>query len=292
MGRLSNLLERAFENKGNKNRYTDGDWSIGFNERAWDTRFELYYKNVPVLEGNTLDKELKVLNGYTLPLEQFVSEVEKALPDYHFDIRVCLLIPVDFNEHWETEVEGAEYDDTVDECRYENIEDGYGYDTVLFSVGSLSDLKKVRIIEADGEVYKIDEYEMRLNEKGNAEATPTCLCPVMVLADEIGSDVAINTDKLEEYLEEEMILEFESDTQCMEYFNTYDGQNFASVEELKEYQGEYGFGIDGKWYHISFDEALDVRIPVKKKALDNVIDDAKSKVVADNDTISKDIGER
>ena len=68
----------------------------------------------------------------------------------------------------------------------------------------------------------------------------------------------IHTDKLRNYLTENMILEFSGPEECLEYFNTYDGQQFASVEEMKAYQGKYGFGIKEKWYHISFDEALDV----------------------------------
>ena len=70
--------------------------------------------------------------------------------------------------------------------------------------------------------------------------------------------MSVNVKKLIEYLEEEMIMEFESDLECMEFFNTYDGQDFKTVDEMKAYQAYYGFGYDGKWYHISFDEALDV----------------------------------
>ncbi len=69
----------------------------------------------------------------------------------------------------------------------------------------------------------------------------------------------IDVNKLQKYLNEEMILEFESADECMNYFNLYDGQDFKNVEEMKKYQDEYGFGLNGKWYHISFDEALDVR---------------------------------
>ena len=68
----------------------------------------------------------------------------------------------------------------------------------------------------------------------------------------------INYEKLKEYLENELIMEFTSPEECRQYFNTYDGQHFQTVEEMKLYQDPYGFGLDGKWYHISFDEALDV----------------------------------
>ena len=72
----------------------------------------------------------------------------------------------------------------------------------------------------------------------------------------------VNREKLAQYLVEEMIIEFDSPEECMEFFNACDGQNFKSVAEMKEYQGEYGFGLDGKWYHVDFDEALDVCEPL------------------------------
>lgn len=73
-----------------------------------------------------------------------------------------------------------------------------------------------------------------------------------------GFETPINIHKLQEYLAKDMILEFESPEECMNYFNTYDYQNFKTVEEMKQYQAEYGFGVGEKWYHINFDEALDV----------------------------------
>lgn len=77
-----------------------------------------------------------------------------------------------------------------------------------------------------------------------------------------GSDRSINRDKLRQYLEDEMILEFSSPEECMDYFNTCDSQHFRSVAEMKRYQGMFGFGLDGKWYHISFREALAVWEPL------------------------------
>lgn len=68
----------------------------------------------------------------------------------------------------------------------------------------------------------------------------------------------IDREKLAYYLEEEMITEFDSPEERMRYFYLYDGQSFETVDELKAYQGEYGFDLDGKRYHIDFDEALDV----------------------------------
>lgn len=68
----------------------------------------------------------------------------------------------------------------------------------------------------------------------------------------------INMEKLVQYLSEDKIIEFNSDKECMEYFNTYDYQDFKTVEEMKAYQDRYGFNIGKKRYHINYDEALDV----------------------------------
>ena len=68
----------------------------------------------------------------------------------------------------------------------------------------------------------------------------------------------IDEKKLAQYLQEDKILEFNSDKECMEYFNTYDYQNFTTVEEMKQYQGRFGFNIGEKRYHINYEEALDV----------------------------------
>lgn len=77
--------------------------------------------------------------------------------------------------------------------------------------------------------------------------------------------VAINRDKLSEYVNNAMIMEFNSPEECRQYFNTYDGQSLSSVDEMMSFQGKYGFGQNGKWYHISFDEALDVYDPKGKE---------------------------
>ena len=74
----------------------------------------------------------------------------------------------------------------------------------------------------------------------------------------------INIEKLNEYLKSEEILEFNSDEECMEYFNTYDYQELKSVEEMKSFQGEYGSNIGKKWYHINTEEALDVYLNINE----------------------------
>lgn len=84
----------------------------------------------------------------------------------------------------------------------------------------------------------------------------------------------INREKLKAYLEHDMIIEFASSEDCLNYFNTYDGQHFQTVDEMKAYQGTYGFGIDEKWYHISFDKALDVW---SKPSLSSIIQASKQK---------------
>ena len=68
----------------------------------------------------------------------------------------------------------------------------------------------------------------------------------------------INIEKLKQYIEEEMILEFETEQDCLKYFNIYDFHNFKTVDEMKAHQGIYGFGYSGKWYHIEYDRALDI----------------------------------
>ena len=71
--------------------------------------------------------------------------------------------------------------------------------------------------------------------------------------------------KIKSYVGREYLLEFDSPEECMRYFNTYDGQNFKTVEEMKKYQDKYGFGYNGKWYHIDFDEGLDILEDLKIK---------------------------
>lgn len=75
---------------------------------------------------------------------------------------------------------------------------------------------------------------------------------------------SINIEKLNEYLKNEEILEFDSDEECMNYFNTYDYQNLKSVEEMKSFQGKYGFNIGKKRYHINTENALDVYLNINE----------------------------
>ena len=74
----------------------------------------------------------------------------------------------------------------------------------------------------------------------------------------------INIEKLNEYLKTEEILEFDSDEECLEYFNTYDYQNLKSVEEMKTFQGKYGFNVGKKRYHINTENALDVYLNINE----------------------------
>ena len=67
----------------------------------------------------------------------------------------------------------------------------------------------------------------------------------------------INIEKLNEYLKSEEILEFDSDEECMNYFNTYEYCNFKSVEAMKSFQDKYGFSIGKRRYHINTENALE-----------------------------------
>ncbi len=69
----------------------------------------------------------------------------------------------------------------------------------------------------------------------------------------------INLEKLNYYLKNGEILEFESDEECLDYFNIYDHQSFKTVDELRRYQGKYGFSIGKRRYHINTVGALDIR---------------------------------
>ena len=77
-------------------------------------------------------------------------------------------------------------------------------------------------------------------------------------------EIQVDEDKLRQYIDENMILEFDTAVQCMEYLNLYDYQDFKNTEEMKEYQGEYGFSYNGKWYNIETDDALDVYRTIRK----------------------------
>ncbi len=191
MSQLTDLLNRAFENKGNKNRYTNGPWSIGFNERTYDTYFELYYNNVPVLNGNTLDKELQICNEHQYPLEKLIPDVEKALPEYKFDIKIEILMPFDFNGNWVYDVENAEYADTKENYVPPFGLSSDGYDVALFSINKLSDLDKVVLNRGAEGDFCIDDFTILLNHNDNnsIEITPTayksCVEPKAPLEEQI-----------------------------------------------------------------------------------------------------------
>lgn len=185
MSQLTQLLERAFENKGNKNHYVSGPWSIGFNKRVFDTYFELYYSrngsrvdSVPVLSGNTLDKELSFCNSEFVS-KDLITEIEKALPDYRFKIHLSVIMPVDFDGDWTQEIENAEYAGTVEEYRPEDLVDGnYGYDVVLFSVPRLADIQSVFVHEEGMPTCYAKSYVLGVGLNGFIEVHPTSWAPV------------------------------------------------------------------------------------------------------------------
>lgn len=63
-------------------------------------------------------------------------------------------------------------------------------------------------------------------------------------------------EKLKIYEEAETIMVFDSLEDARNYYNIYDYQNFKSIEEMKAYIAEYGFELDGKWYHINYEFAV------------------------------------
>lgn len=68
----------------------------------------------------------------------------------------------------------------------------------------------------------------------------------------------INKYKLEKYLEEGKILEFRDDKEFAIWFTHEVSHCVANVNMMKMQQGEYGFSIGNKRYHILVDDALDV----------------------------------
>ena len=111
------------------------------------------------------------------------------------------------------------------------------------------------------------ECSLMLNGRGSiVKVTETEFEPKAGLPEREG-EPGIDREKLAYFLGAEMITEFESDVECMRHFNVYDYQSFQNVDEMKAYQGEYGFGLDGKWYHIDFDEALDVWVKAPEKEI-------------------------
>lgn len=124
----------------------------------------------------------------------------------------------------------------------------------------------VRWVDIAESVDELDSFIQIIRETDTDRARRAMECLKEMLGDyiqeaQVSGERQINREKLAEYLAEEMIVEFESEEECKDYFNTYDGQNFETVADMKKYQGAYGFGLDGKWYHISFEEALDVWEP-------------------------------
>lgn len=79
---LKNMLIR-FKN-GNKLSYKDGDWRLGCTVRTWDDLFDIYYKDICKFQGNTLDKEITILNNHDINLEKSICIIAEVLDDYRF----------------------------------------------------------------------------------------------------------------------------------------------------------------------------------------------------------------
>lgn len=76
--------------------------------------------------------------------------------------------------------------------------------------------------------------------------------------DILNSICYVDLDKLQYYVENNLVTRFDSEQEALEYFNTYDYQNFKTIDDMLYYEGHYGLTIDGVHYHIDYDEALDV----------------------------------
>lgn len=69
-------------------------------------------------------------------------------------------------------------------------------------------------------------------------------------------------NKLKEYIKNEMIIEFNTLQEMLDYYN-YNcpeiEERVASFEDVKRVNGEeYVFKLNNKYYHINYDEALDI----------------------------------
>lgn len=86
MSELERLLDRAFENKSGKNRYQSGEYAVAFEERAFETLFWIYENNIPVIQGNLLDKEIEFCNK-DMDTQKYISAIRHVLADYDFHTR-------------------------------------------------------------------------------------------------------------------------------------------------------------------------------------------------------------
>ena len=76
----------------------------------------------------------------------------------------------------------------------------------------------------------------------------------------------INEAKLMEYVEDETMLEFDTEEDFLEYvnherhffYNHMHPNDFVSFEETKQFAAEYQLHYKGKYYLILFEEALDI----------------------------------
>lgn len=79
-------------------------------------------------------------------------------------------------------------------------------------------------------------------------------------------NVKLDMEKFNRYLSDDnemcqpMIGCFGTIKEAMRRYKNDDGLRFKSVQEMKDYCDKYYFIYEGKWYHIWFDEALDVVI--------------------------------
>lgn len=173
---LNQLLGQAFAMDDPDKEYSNGAWSIrfdGFLDGNPGHKFELSYGDTPVVFGNTFSKRLEVINSEVVPLKTLLPAVESGIPGHGFPCQLYIVNPLDIRGNNTREIEGALFEDCLERYVPLNVEDGYGYDTDIYDLNSLSALKDV-VMREDNQCYGIESYELSINStSGFVDVNPT-----------------------------------------------------------------------------------------------------------------------
>ena len=173
---LNQLLGQAFATADPDKEYSYGAWSIrfdGFLDGSPGHKFELSYGDIPVVFGNTFSKRLEVINSEGVPLKTLLPAVESGIPGHGFPCQLYIVNPLDIRGNNTREVEGALFEDCLERYVPLNVEDGFGYDTDIYDLNSLSALKDV-VMREDNQCYGIESYELSINNtSGFVDVNPT-----------------------------------------------------------------------------------------------------------------------
>ena len=146
---LRDLIKEAFKNPKNGQVYSSGNWSAVFSGHTHNPDLTISFQGHPVFHADSAKRKISFPGDPGIDLLTLVPQLEEALPDYQFNLRLHLLIPVNFYEDWTQEIENATFEGTVEEYRTEYPEMAPGYDIASFSIPKLSDIGKVRITSED-----------------------------------------------------------------------------------------------------------------------------------------------